>query len=216
MPNPQGYRSIIAFGLVTLFGLFGVDLAPEMIEQYTGAIITVIGLLGIVLRAITTGPMFKKTAPTAPAAGANDNAGPKQLMVLLLVGLMCNGLLACASRVDTQTPAQQVGAIQHDFQTAQRAILAYAKTPYADGSIVDWLYKAQAGAREAIAAAQEAVRKGDDPMTPGLIAAARSAVNLVFEYLAKAGLASQPPPRIHVAGYQPPLGGGITFPLELE
>ena len=60
----KGYRTIVYNVLMlvaTMAGLYGVDFPPEMVEEVTAGVVSIITAVNLVLRAVTTGPVGEST-----------------------------------------------------------------------------------------------------------------------------------------------------------
>lgn len=89
--------------------------------------------------------------------------------------LLALALGACAAQ-EAETPAQTVYALQSDYAAAQVAALGYLESAAPTPTVVAAIRDADAAAMDALTAAQTAVRAGDNPALPALIATARHAV----------------------------------------
>lgn len=224
------YKPTIAALLLTLGSAGGLAMDETLANQGADLIA---GAVGSVLTLILFGLKLWRTRASAPQAGSNsNNAGGLTGLIVALLLLPLLSLAACASRVETDTPAQKLFAIQSDLQIAQRFILTYAETPLADPDIVQHLYAAQHVAVRAVMAAQAVIRAGNNASVPAAIAAAGALVESVYGLLTDYGVLpkaeahlherprldyaqqQRPPPLIvyHIAPYGP----GLTFPLDLE
>ncbi|WP_374631798.1 hypothetical protein [Ferrovibrio sp.] len=219
------YKPTIASLLLTLGSYGGLAMDEQLASQ--GADI-IAGAVGAVITLILFVLKLWRSRASAPQVGGNSNRngtdGFGLVIAVLLLPLF--SLSACAVRVDTETPAQKLFAIQSDLQIAQRFILAYAETPLANRDVVLHLYEAQHAAVQAVMAAQAVIRSGNNASIPAAIAAAGSLVESVYGYLTQYGVIPKPearssapqaqraPPLLvyHIA----PLGPGLTFPLELD
>ncbi len=60
MDKINGWKTIIFSGLTTVTGILammGVPLPGNFADEATGAVMTIIGLIGAILRTVTTGPV---------------------------------------------------------------------------------------------------------------------------------------------------------------
>lgn len=55
----KGFRTVAFNALMTLVGLFGAEISPELAEQAVGAFVLLWGVGNVLLRAITNSPIFK-------------------------------------------------------------------------------------------------------------------------------------------------------------
>lgn len=60
MNKIKGWKTLGIFGLTTLTGLVGSPEVMAIVSQYPQSVITGFGILGMVLRLITTSPILKK------------------------------------------------------------------------------------------------------------------------------------------------------------
>jgi len=78
----KGYKTIVAFGVVTVAGVFGHHLPPEVIQDYASDIIQLVGLLGMGLRMITNSPVGQTEIKKFEDAGV-----PQEVIDALLAKL---------------------------------------------------------------------------------------------------------------------------------
>lgn len=166
--------------LASLLSAFGIDLdeAAQADAVNIGLALTgaVGGALAIYGRLKAKAPIGKPTVPS--------NTAITLLMAVMLGALVMAGPIACASLV-AETPAQTVYGIQADLTMAQRTALVVIKSDQTSPMAKDALQRLDATAVEAVKAAQDAVRMGNDPTIPAAIATARNAVDALLHYLAE-------------------------------
>lgn len=68
-----GYRTVIVFGIVTVAGIFGHHLPPEVIQTYATDIIEIAGVAGVVLRLITNTPFGQKKIQQLEQSGVSSD-----------------------------------------------------------------------------------------------------------------------------------------------
>lgn len=173
----RGYRTLIVNALMVAFGLAGTTISPELATQYADLFIMLWGVINVLLRKITTGPMFATTTPpTTGSAGDSGGTVVKAIGALLIVGALGLPLGGCAIPV-AETPAQKVFALQSDLETAQEAALAVVTAPGVPAPVKAAIKDAEAVAVVAVLAAQNAVRTGGDTPVLALIDAAQDAID---------------------------------------
>lgn len=168
------WANILAL-IAAVSGSLGLDLGLDP-ETQASIALGAVAVVNIVLRAVTKGPVQVKGPPSAA-------------MVLLLA--LGGGLAvsACAYRV-AETPAQQIYAVEVEYQNAQRTILAYATSSLADATVVGHLKRLDRLAHDAVTAARAAARSGDGALLPSALAAAQGAVREIIIYLREKGVLS--------------------------
>lgn len=154
----------------SLLQLFGIDLTAVMQAEIANALVAIMTGGGALLTVYG-----RITAKTQISVGRSTGITP---VLVLVIGLPLLG--ACAGTV-AETDAQRVYGIQADYTTAQQLALDYINLDHADGQVIERIKQADAVAYGAITAAQAAVRAGDDPAIPAMIAAARTAVALLVD-----------------------------------
>lgn len=120
-----------------------------------------------------------------PRVGSPSRRGPPPAAVGV-VALVALALAACSSvqlhRSDAEpTPAQRVVALELDYQQAQR--LALALRPELPAETWRHVQRLESVAYQTLSAAREAARRGDDVGLPAALAAARSAIEALADYL---------------------------------
>lgn len=80
--NLQGYRTVITFGIVTITGIFGHHLPPEVIQEYAGDVIQLVGILGILLRMVSNSPFGQKQIANLEQQGVSKEDVDKVLSSL--------------------------------------------------------------------------------------------------------------------------------------
>lgn len=172
------WGAIIAL-LATILKAAGVPLPDDVQADMVDLALTLAGSCGAMLAiygrvkaqtGIGGGDVPPKIGPTALLAG------------FLMVGLLTGGPVACASRAG-ESPAQIVYGIQADLNMGQRAALAVLQSGQIGEDAKDAIKRLDAAAVDAVKAAQDAVRRGDDPAMPAAIATARNAVDALLTYL---------------------------------
>ncbi len=58
----QGYKTVIFGMAVMLLGILQSTEVTTLVAQYPGPVMTIVGLITVVLRAITTTPLFTPTS----------------------------------------------------------------------------------------------------------------------------------------------------------
>lgn len=187
------YKPTIALLLTTLAGVGGVQMDDQLAAQGADLVIGAVGAVATLVAFALKLWASRQAAANAPAASnaASSPGGPAALLVLLLLSPLL--LAGCASQ-KAETPAQAVYALAKEHQAAQQLVLAYVEAPGATPSLVIALNDLDRAVYESLQAAQVAVRAGNDPKLPALIAAARNALAVLTRRLAIEGLMPQPPP----------------------
>jgi hypothetical protein len=189
------HLKVIVFNLLTaLIGAAGLVIAPEMVDQYAEAILTVGGLF------LAVGNAFL----IKWKAGKAETSVPPPTAVIALV-LLAGLLGACSTFVETKRPTQTTYAIERDFNVAQTLILSFLKTEYATPEVKVYVKKLEAAAFNAVVAAQDAAKAGNDPKIRAAISVAEDAVAEILDYLMASGWLAQPPPA-KPASYPSPRG----------
>lgn len=168
------WANILAL-VAAVSGSIGLDLGLDA-ETQASIALGAVAVVNIVLRAVTKEPV-KVKIPT-------DHA----VVLLALMGASL-ALSACAYRV-AETPAQQIYAVEVEYQNAQRTILAYATSSAADAVVVGHLKRLDRLAHDAVTAARAAARSGDGAALPAALAAAQGAVREIIIYLREKGVLS--------------------------
>ncbi|WP_142851009.1 hypothetical protein [Telmatospirillum sp. J64-1] len=174
----NGYKTIIANILMVSLGLIGVKVDQALAMQYADAFILLWGLLNLILRAVTSAPIFNRNKPPA----VNHSI----LALALVLPALTVGLSACATP-KAETLEQRVWALEADFQFAQRAALAAIQSGSLSANTQAHIRRLEAIAYASVSAARAAARKGEDVGLPAALAAAREAVERLTDYLHHGG-----------------------------
>lgn len=191
------YKPTIAMLLLTLGGIGGIHMDEQLAAQGADLVVGAAGAFGTLLAFALKLWATRQTANQATnqaASGASNNDGGGFTGLVLVLLLLSPLLTACAS-LQAETPQQTVYALMKEHQAAQQLVLAYVEAPGAKPSLVIALNDLDRTVYDSLHAAQLAVRAGNDPKLPALIAAARSALEILTKRLAIEGLMPQPPPK---------------------
>lgn len=184
MPSKHALSSKTIIGVLVslifkLLALYGVEVSPDLqgdVLQLAFAAVSVAG------DALAVYGRFKAERPISLRG-----AGRALLAAVLLAGLAAGGPVACASytaaTAEHATPAQQVYALQGDYNAALEVAAAYVESDRADPDAVTAIRRLDAAAYAALREARTAVRAEDDPTWPAALAAARSAVEALADYV---------------------------------
>lgn len=200
----KGYRTLIFNVVALVAAACGYTALPEeTIAQYTDAIILVGGGMitvgNIVLRMITTGPVFAGKKPDSTTLHGIA------ALALIGIGLMTAG---CASRFG-ETDLQKMAGIEKDFTLLQEQILTLFDSGVLPDEAKSYVKKLEAAAYQAKEKAWEAALAGDSMKTAAAISLAKSAVAEALSYIkqsnwlqslkSKATASTGPPPFALVA-----------------
>jgi hypothetical protein len=108
-------------------------------------------------------------------------------LAVLSAGILVAGPSACSygvQQAEQSTPAQQVYALQADYNAALTLALAYVDSGEANDEVMAQLRRLDRIAWRALAAAQFAVRTGTDPTATAALEAARAAIEELADYVA--------------------------------
>ncbi|WP_142847088.1 hypothetical protein [Telmatospirillum sp. J64-1] len=152
--------------------IFGVQISPELQGQVVELVLAISTAGGLLLTIIG-----RIKARSGINFGRSSGTGSGTALALLLATPLALTLLlgACATPA-AQSPAQRVYALQADYTAAQAMAVGYVESSAAKPAVVAVIQEADAAAYVALGRAQSAVRAGDDPLIPSLIATAEHAV----------------------------------------
>ena len=108
-------------------------------------------------------------------------------LAVLSAGILVAGPSACSygvQQAEQSTPAQEVYALQADYNGALTLALAYVDSGEANDEVMAQLRRLDRIAWRALAAAQFAVRTGTDPTAIAALEAARAAIEELADYVA--------------------------------
>lgn len=120
--------------------VWGYHLSPDLQGEIVTLALTAVGFAGDGLA--VWGRVKATKAIGKPNGGTSAGGGPA-LAVMLLVATLAGPLAACATPSADSTQ-QQAYALEADYQTAQRAVLAYVQSEAADPAVVAHLREAEA------------------------------------------------------------------------
>lgn len=166
--------SVAAKALAT----WGYEIDPALQADLVTLILHLVGFGGDALA------LFGRLRATRRVTLGGGDVAKGLLLALLLGALVAGGPVACAARVETQSPAQAVYALKADFLAAQYAALRYVESPVAAPAAVTAIQAAEGVAYAALVEAEAAAREGADPRLPALLAAADAAVARLLTELA--------------------------------
>lgn len=164
----------------------GLDLSTDLQTEIVDAILLAATAVGAILTVV--GRVKAKTG----IAGNPGTPGPPSGTALTLAFAIVLPVIAggCAY-TSAETSSQKVYALQSDYAAIQTAAVGYIESDAAKPTVVAAIRDADATAMDALTAARKAVRAGNSPIVPGLIATAKSAVNRLDELV--------PPNKAHSA-----------------
>ena len=108
-------------------------------------------------------------------------------LAVLSAGILVAGPSACSygvQQAEQSTPAQEVYALQADYNAALTLALAYVDSGEANDEAMAQLRRLDRIAWRALSAAQFAVRTGTDPTATAALEAARAAIEELADYVA--------------------------------
>lgn len=179
--SPLASRTILGVVLSLVFklmALYGAEVSPELQGEITQLAFLAASFAG---DAVAVWGRFRAERPLRllSTGGGDPGGGIARLFLLafLFGALAVTGPVACASKVETETPQQQVYAIKSDLVAVQTVAATMVESPQTPAVIVTAIRTANAVAVAAVDAAEAAVRGGDPATVPALIAAAVEAVD---------------------------------------
>jgi hypothetical protein len=155
----------------------GLDLSTDLQTEIVDAILLAATAVGAILTVVG-----RVTAKTGISGGTSRTPGPPSGAALVLAIAVALPVIAggCAY-TSAETPSQKVYALQSDYAAIQTAAVGYIESDAAKPKVVAAIRDADATAMDALTAARKAVRAGNSPIIPGLIATAKSAVDHLDE-----------------------------------
>lgn len=129
--------------------VWGYHLSPELQGEIVTLALTAVGFGGDALA--VWGRVSATKSIGKPNDGGPSIGGGHALGALLLAVALAGPLSACAT-ASADLPQQQAWALEADYQSAQRAVLAYVESPGADREVVGRLVEAEAALYSVIVA----------------------------------------------------------------
>lgn len=177
--------SLAALAILQVFRRLGMDIMPADAQELAPLLIDGVSALFLALAA--HGRVTAKSSIASSSVATSPGAPTIVPALLLVFGLALAGPVACAS-LEAETPAQRVYAVQADLLTPINMAGAYVARDDADPVIKERIQKLVKTASEAVHAAQDAARDGDDPAIPALLEVAKGAGAELFSILKDKGV----------------------------
>lgn len=171
----------IAVTLVAqLLSRYGVTVTPELQGEAVSAILDLMTAAGAGLA------VYGRISASQPIAPVKPGATIKALAIVGVLGaLTLGGPSACASQVETQTPAQAAYALRTDLVAAQVAAIEVLSGGGVDPAIARGIAATESAAYAAVTAAEAAARRGDGMAAAAALAAGEVALGQLWQVVAR-------------------------------